>query len=833
MAPKSNKTTKSKPKKTRASSSAKMTKEEVYQRRVYWGIALIAFAVLVILAFFCEGWFIDWLGIGLRSLMGVGFYIFPVACILAAVRLFVEKKRHIYGKLILCFVVPFVFGALVSTFSKYQYTTVGDLFVSGNALSSGGFISGGFACLLSGAISPIGAKIFVVLGLIVSLIAAFGISWSTIVGLFTGLHREVEEWEDEPEPQVAEEPAPVKEEASVKARPQIDIPLDEPKPKKEEKNGLFGRGKSFGLGKSKVKSPAEAASNEAKPDSAEEGEIDESPAPIEVPISDLPPWEPEPCVATVIGGPRTETTHSVSVADQPQEMPDAHEKKNDEVVVPLDINVEAPAEEYVFPPLDLLTEAPVSAPRGNNEELRTNGIRLVETLRSFGIETKIVDVTRGPSVTRYEIQIDKGIKFSRITSLADDIALSLGASGVRISPLPDKLAIGIEVPNKVVSVVYLREVLESAEFQNAKSNLSFSLGRDIGANCIVGNIGKLPHLLIAGTTGSGKSVCINSLIISLLYKASPDDVRLIMIDPKMVELGVYNGIPHLLVPVVTDPKKAAGALNWSVNEMERRYQLFSEAGTRDLESYNAYAAEHGADHLPKIVVIIDELADLMLVAKKEVETAICRLAAKARAAGMHLIVATQRPSADVITGLMKANIPSRIAFAVASHIESQIILDGIGAEKLVGRGDMLYAPIGSTKPTRIQGCFITDNEVAQVCEFLKQSFTPSYSEEITQSIEKDAANVGEKPRAGGVSSDEDPDEDSDELFNDAVDVVMETGQASSSMLQRRLKIGYSRAARIIDQMEDRGILGAFEGSKPRKILITRDEWEEIKERQLI
>ena len=492
----------------------------------------------------------------------------------------------------------------------------------------------------------------------------------------------------------------------------------------------------------------------------------------------------------------------------------------------------AQTQNYCFPPIDLL-KLPSSSGADGTAEMRENSRRLNETLASFKIEAHIINVTRGPSVTRYEVELEKGVRLSKLTTAADDIALSLGASGVRIAAVPGKISVvGIEVPNIAVTTVSLREVIDSQDFSKAKSKSSFAVGKDIGGNCIVGNIARLPHMLIAGTTGSGKSVCMNSIIISLLYKASPDDVKLIMVDPKMVELGIYNGIPHLLIPVVTDPKKAAGSLQWAVSEMMRRYKAMSDAGVRDLESYNSIAeSQEGAGpKLPQVVVIIDELADLMLVAAKEVEESICRIAQMGRAAGIHLIIATQRPSADVITGLMKANIPSRIAFAVASAMESRIILDTQGAEKLVGKGDMLYAPIGNGKPKRVQGCFVSDPEVEAVASYVKANFSTNYDQQVLEEIERKAAQTGNKTAAA------DPEPSADELGGDemlpaAVDVILETGQASVSMLQRRLKLGYARAARIVDEMEEKGIVGPFQGSKPRAILITKEQWETMRSGQ--
>ena len=483
---------------------------------------------------------------------------------------------------------------------------------------------------------------------------------------------------------------------------------------------------------------------------------------------------------------------------------------------------------YCFPPIDLLKRSGGGIADGT-QEMRENSKRLNDALASFKIDAHIINVTRGPSVTRYEVELDKGVRLNKLTTVADDLALSLGAVSVRIAPVPGKISVvGIEVPNRIVTNVNLREVIDSQEFNRSKSKSTFAVGKDIAGSCIVGNIAKMPHMLIAGTTGSGKSVCMNSIIISLLYKASPDEVKLIMVDPKMVELGIYNGIPHLLIPVVTDPKKAAVSLQWAVVEMMRRYKIMSDAGVRDLESYNSMVdgEEVDGEKMPQIVVIIDELADLMLVAAKEVEDSICRIAQMGRAAGMHLIIATQRPSADVITGLMKANIPSRIAFSVASAMESRIILDTQGAEKLVGKGDMLFAPIGTGKPQRVQGCFVTDSEVEAVAGYVKSHYMADYDQQVLEEIEKKAVQTGNKKAATAL--DPDPTEDElagDEMLPAAVDVIMETGQASVSMLQRRLKLGYARAARIVDEMEEKGIVGPFQGSKPRAILITKEQWE--------
>ena len=495
---------------------------------------------------------------------------------------------------------------------------------------------------------------------------------------------------------------------------------------------------------------------------------------------------------------------------------------------------EAPAQPiskdgFQLPPMTLLATG--GARRGSTEEeLRDVAAELQGTLEDFGVMASVVGWVEGPTVTLFKVDLPSGVRVSKVTNLTDDIALALAAPGVRIfAPIPGTNYVGIEVPNRNRQMVYLPDVLAAA----GPGPLQVAIGEDVEGHAIVHDLAKMPHVLIAGTTGSGKSVCTNSLIISLLYKATPDEVRLIMVDPKMVELGIYNGIPHLLIPVVTDPKKAAGALQWAVTEMMKRYRTFAEVGVRDLAAYNALAARtEGMTKMPQIVVVIDELADLMLVAAKEVEESICRVAQMGRASGMHLIIATQRPSADVITGLMKANIPSRIAFAVASSLESRIILDTTGAEKLVGRGDMLYFPLGSGKPTRVQGCLISDQEVAAVVDFVKQnSGDASYDDQVMQEIEQHAAEKEKGSKGVGGSAPDEVGDDYDELLPAAIEVVVETGMASVSMLQRRLKLGYSRAARLVDQMEEKGVVGPFEGSKPRQVLITKDQWQEMQFKQ--
>lgn len=500
-----------------------------------------------------------------------------------------------------------------------------------------------------------------------------------------------------------------------------------------------------------------------------------------------------------------------------------------------------PARPYQIPSIDFLQNGVSRAgdPAVDQEMKEKAGI-LVETLKSFGVTVRITGIFRGPSVTRYEIQPAAGIKVSKITGLADDIALSLAAQGVRIeAPIPGKPAIGIEVPNSHKDTVSLREILESDSFRSSRSKLAFAVGRDVAGNAVVGDIARLPHMIIAGATGSGKSVCTNSIIMSILYHATPEEVKLILIDPKIVEFTVYEGIPHLLIPVVTDPKKAAGALNWAVQEMQRRYNLFAENSVRDLGDYNAAAAQPGSglEPMPQIVVIIDELADLMMTTSKEVEDSICRLAQKARAAGMHLIIATQRPTTDIITGLIKANIPSRIALSVMSQVDSRTILDTGGAEKLLGHGDMLYLPNGKIKPVRVQGCFTSTKEIEKVVDFIKSQTQSEYSDEIMEQVEQSIpvtkAEAKELRAAEKAAAVNEPEPGSDEdVLERAIEVVVEAGQASTSSLQRRLKLGYARAARMMDELEQMGVIGPYEGAKPRKVLMTKEQLAERKMRRL-
>ena len=507
-----------------------------------------------------------------------------------------------------------------------------------------------------------------------------------------------------------------------------------------------------------------------------------------------------------------QTENSVSAT-----APAVQEKKEPNVAIELtEADFIEPVKPYEFPPITLLERNKEQVSQSKGTDLREQAKRLVETLRSFGVEAKVLEVSKGPTVTRFELQPATGVKVSKIVNLADDIALNLAALSVRIeAPIPGKSAVGIEIPNTGNTMVRLREVIDSDEFRNFKAKTAFALGKDISGTPIITDISKMPHVLIAGTTGSGKSVCINSLITSILYKADPNEVKFIMIDPKVVELKVYNGIPHLLIPVVTDPRKAAGALNWAVQEMTKRYKMFADNNVRDLKGYNELAQLQGEKKLEQIIIIVDELADLMMVAPRDVEDAICRLAQMARAAGMHLVIATQSPRADIITGLIKTNIPSRIAFAVQSQLDSRIIMDIGGAEKLLGKGDMLFLPMGASKPTRIQGAFISDSEVEKIIDYVKQDDI-KYDEDVMEKIEN-GSNPEKEESAG----------DADELLPKAIEIVVDAGQASASLLQRRLSVGYSRAGRLIDQLEARGIIGPHEGAKPRQVLISRAEYAEM------
>ena len=797
-------------------------------RREVGGVVCLVLALCIAFSYFQQGgWLLDQPAALCRGLVGYGYYtVAPVLLLVSYILLF-HRGRNVTACVVGAALLPVLLGAMLHlVLCKTDYNSVDGiaklLWQSGLLMESGGVLSATLAIMLVKLVKKTLAMILLAVLLVTCLMLAFRLTPAAVLEAVRSHERVPYEPEDDEEEAPPTRAAATK--SAEKSKACIDIPLDgetrEP-PKKEGKLSGFFTHKSDA-----VRTPDELLTAKAP-----------APEPTYTVVAGAPLTETVPAPARTPAAPvisAAPAAVSAAPAANVSARPSAPEEvaaEAEKVAGEIESELEQDIPEYTFPPITLLDEGGAGNAVEAGAELRNNSRRLAETLKSFGVDARAGDVVRGPSVTRYEFTLDQGVKLSKITNLADDIALALGASGVRIAPIPDKISVvGIEVPNKLVSAVHIRDVLESHEFTQHKSSVAFAVGKDIAGNNIIGNIAKLPHVLIAGTTGSGKSVCTNSLIVSLLYKSTPDEVRFIMVDPKMVELAPYNGIPHLLIPVVTDPKKAAGALQWAVYEMMKRYKLFSERNVKDLAGYNALAAaDETLKKLPSVVVVIDELADLMLVAAKEVEESICRVAQMGRAAGMHLVIATQRPSADVITGLMKANIPSRIAFAVASSLESRIILDTTGAEKLVGRGDMLYAPLGEGKPRRVQGCFISAEEIDRVVGFVKANGAAQYDESVIDKIEQ---AVAEKEKGGkGAPSGAAPEpvaDEGDELLPAAIDVVMETGQASVSMLQRRLKLGYSRAARIVDEMEQRGIVGPFEGSKPRQLLITREKWEEIK-----
>ena len=783
------------------------------RREVSGGVCLLLALCVVVSYFQADAIVLNLLGDLLKGLAGYGYWLAAPALALAGVNLLAHRGRPVVLRTVCALVLPVLLGAILHLFLYRGEAVTGlapamkSLWASGLLLQSGGAVAGGLAAGMKRLVGTMVSVIVLLLLLAAALLAALRVSPRELVQRA----RDRVPYEPQPEPE-----RPARTERPRRQRPSVDVPLDdapaprektadrrseppeEPLPRKTGK-GFFSRRGEDVMTPDQVLRPQEP-----------------EPAPEVQPTAQP---EPEPAPQPEKKSRRGQESAAREVEQHAQEVSQAIEEELAE-----------PEEAYQYPPVTLLDQNSDDNYTEVGAELRNNSRRLAQTITSFGVDAKPGDVVHGPSVTRYEFTLDQGVKLSKLTNLADDIALALGSGGVRIAPIPNKSSVvGIEVPNRVVTAVRIRDVIDSRAFAEHKSRVAFAVGKDIGGNCIVGDIARLPHVLIAGTTGSGKSVCTNSLIVSLLYKSTPEEVRFIMVDPKMVELAPYNGIPHLLIPVVTDPKKAAGALQWAVYEMMKRYKLFSENGVKDLAGFNALAGRsQELKKMPTVVVVIDELADLMLVAAKEVEESICRVAQMGRAAGMHLVIATQRPSSDVITGLMKANIPSRIAFAVASSLESRIILDTTGAEKLVGKGDMLYFPLGDTKPTRVQGCFITPEEIDRVVKFVKdEAGEAHYDQDVIEKIQQavDAkADKGGKVPSGDVSDDGD---DADELLSAAVEVVLETGQASVSMLQRRLKLGYSRAARLVDQMEERGYVGPFEGSKPRQLLITREKWQEL------
>ena len=785
-------------------------KEAVQGRRQLLSVIWFAVAVFLLCVVFIPGQNV-WLAIHnfIFGVFGVTAYFYPFLLGFVAVLFAMDKiGGSMNAKVIESGILVILVGAAVDIFSKHnaaltfwQHLTAA--YKSGSHLKSGGFLGALVGQPLYLAFGKTGAAITAILLIFVFLMIITG---TTLMSLFRTMARPVKSISEQAEnayqarlERESEEAQSGKQLKVIKGF-NVDIPVDDiPEKRNIPKTSLDEKQR-------KVVSAYYGETAESEPES---------------------PAAPEPEEKTDDIKPEIETALKAAKNEAEAEKRDIPTEKPAEPTKPAEFSVpekdaEPKAEGYSYPPLSLLNKSKATDTAALSAELDHTAGHLVDTLKSFGVETRIVDISRGPTVTRYELQPCAGVKISKITNLADDIALNLATAGVRIeAPIPNKAAVGIEVPNKASAVVGVRGILESPAFINAKSKLTVALGRDIGGNVVVTDIAKMPHGLIAGATGSGKSVCINSIIISLLYKATPDEVKLLMIDPKVVELGIYNGIPHLLVPVVTDPRKAAGALGWSVTEMERRYKMFADRGVRDLAGYNKFVENLGdpeVQKMPHIVIIIDELADLMMTAPNEVEDSINRIAAKARAAGMHLIIATQRPSVDVVTGVIKANIPTRIAFAVSSQIDSRTILDSAGAEKLLGRGDMLFSPVGSTKPNRIQGCFVSDEEVEAVVDYIKSDHTVDYDDDVMVEIERQAAI--EKKQKTGLPEDG---PEGDPMLDEAIKVVVENGMASTSLLQRKLKLGYARAARIVDEMEQRGVVGPYEGSKPRKVLISKEQ----------
>ena len=776
--------------------------------RTAGGLVCLLLALCVAVSYFdAQAVLLNHLRSALTGLFGYGYWLWAALLLAGGLFLLLHRERKAAGRVVCALLTPVLGGSLLHLLLAKPADTLSAsaLWTAGKALAGGGVISGGMAELGKTYLSEAVFAILAAIGLLACIFVMLRTTPAQVAQKAreraAQRAEEAEEGESVSTPPAGKDTNKSAEKAAEKPasrrrKAQIDIPLDSEDAPLPEEHPLQPERKPFFAGR-------------------------QTPTPDEVL---QPPKEAEPAPSPAPAAEPAKTEPAVTTTDVKQ--------ATEEVSRQIEQELAEPEEAYQYPPITLLEQGTAGSFTEAGAEMRSNSKRLADTLRSFGVDAQAGEVVRGPSVTRYEFTQPQGVKLSKITNLADDIALALGVGSVRVAPVPGKIsAVGIEVPNRAVTPVRIRDVIESREFTGHKSAVAFAVGKDIGGNRIIGDIAKLPHVLIAGTTGSGKSVCTNSLIVSLLYKSTPEEVRFIMVDPKMVELAPYNGIPHLLIPVVTDPKKAAGALQWAVFEMMKRYKAFSENGVKDLASYNALAEQAQPDEngekmkkLPSVVVVIDELADLMLVAAKEVEDSICRVAQMGRAAGMHLVIATQRPSADVITGLMKANIPSRIAFAVASSMESRIILDNPGAEKLVGKGDMLYAPLGEGKPRRVQGCFITAEEIERVVDFVKEKGETAYSEDVMRQIEQVVQDKDKKSAPAEAASGSD---DGDELLPAAVEVVLETGQASVSMLQRRLKLGYSRAARLVDQMEERGIVGPFEGSKPRQLLIDKAKWQEM------
>ena len=748
----------------------------------------------------------------LGGMFGIMQYVLPIGGFAIGIKLATDGRDTLTSKLIqyaifivslsvLFSVIQISSGELQS--SKELSEVVKDAYYLGEQSKGGGAIGAVAAVPLAKLLGDVGAVILCVGVAVVFLVFTFGINMSDLINMF------VEKIEDKREERLEQKEERNKEEARETAQ-------ERRKREREERMAERARIKAEKI--EKAQKDKELMDNQIKINFGgrilDETENTKGLKKYDHSNDDLEPLTRDS---------KKEMQPDVLENNLFKQEEEKKEDKRKEVLQ-LEHAMVVEDEHYEYPPIELLSKGKAKALKGGAKLLTDTATKLQKTLYSFGVSAKVENVSVGPAITRYELKPAEGVRVSKIANLADDIALNLAAETIRIeAPIPGKQAVGIEVPNKEKETVHLREVLESKEFQENKSKLTVALGKDVAGNTQLADIAKMPHMLIAGSTGSGKSVCINTIITSIIYNAKPSEVKLVMVDPKVVELSVYNGIPHLLIPVVTDPKKAAGALAWAVQEMDDRYNKFASKGVRDLKGYNkAIEKEGGIGKLPQIVIIVDELADLMMVAAKDVEEAICRLAQKARAAGMHLVIATQRPSVDVITGLIKANIPSRIAFAVSSQVDSRTILDTIGAEKLLGKGDMLFFPSGAPKPSRVQGAFVSDEEVEKIVDFVKSNGTATYSEDILESIENN--NKTDKE----LAQEQTADDDTDPFLMDAIQTVVETGQASTSFIQRRFKVGYARAGRIIDQMEERGVISGYQGSKPREVLMTLEKLNELK-----
>ena len=752
----------------------------------------------------------------LGGIMGIMQYVLPIGGLAIAIKLASDGREEITSKLVQYIVALVSLAIVFSVFqissgeldsSKEMSEVVKDAYYYGSQGQGGGAIGAVGGVILAKLLGNVGAVIFCIGIAVILLVFAFGINLSDMINMFMDRLEEKREERFERREEIAKEKENDKEQETPsqrrkRLREERKVKRELAILEKQEKEPMDNQIKiNFG---GRIVETGDEKSGLKKYDHSND---------------DLEPLTRQSKKKIIEA--KEEMQPDVIDSNLFKEVEEQKEDKK-KAVLQLEHSVVVEDEHYEYPPVELLSKPSKKTLKGGAKALTDTATRLQKTLYSFGVSAKVENVSVGPAITRYELKPAEGVRVSKIANLADDIALNLAAETIRIeAPIPGKQAVGIEVPNKEKEVVHFREIIESKEFKENKSKLTVGLGKDVAGNVQLADIAKMPHVLIAGSTGSGKSVCINTIITSIIYNAKPSEVKFVMVDPKVVELSVYNGIPHLLIPVVTDPKKAAGALAWAVQEMDDRYNKFAEKGVRDLKGYNkAIEKENEAGKLPQIVIIIDELADLMMVAKNDVEDAICRLAQKARAAGMHLVIATQRPSVDVITGLIKANVPSRIAFAVSSQVDSRTILDSVGAEKLLGKGDMLFFPSGAPKPSRVQGAFVSDDEVEKIVSFIKSNGTATYSEDILESIEN--SNKSDKEIA------ETEDDDTDPFLMDAIQTVVETGQASTSFIQRKFKVGYARAGRIIDQMEERGVISGYQGSKPREVLMTLDRLNELK-----